>query len=152
MASINKVVLMGYLCADPELKQTPSGVSVCSFRVGVSRQYKDADGNTPSDFIPCVVWRHSAEFLCKYFRKGSAVVVCGALQSRTYQDQQGQKRYLLEVIADEVQFGASKGSTDGAIAAPPAAKPAAPAAYTPPAQVPPPPTFEPLGAEDDLPF
>ena len=149
MASLNKVILMGYMTADPELKQTPSGVSVCTFRLGVARRYKDTDGNTVSDFITCVAWRQSAEFVCRYFRKGSSAVVVGSLSSRTYTDQSGAKRQIVEVVVDEVSFGASKGGwaavpmpSDGD------APPAAAGNDMPPAM----PTFEPLGADDELPF
>ena len=104
MASLNKVFLIGYLVADPELKTTQSGISVCSFRIGVSRRFKNQDGTTSSDFIDIVTWRQQAEFVCKYFRKGKPILVCGSLQTRTWQDQQGNKRYTVEVVADEVSF------------------------------------------------
>lgn len=144
MASLNKVILMGYLCADPELKKTPTGTSVCSFRLGVARRYKDAEGNTVSDFITCVAWRGCAEFVARYFKKGTAAVVCGALQSRAYTDAQGSKRYIVEVVADEVNFGEAKRGGD---------------VQTPSdADVPPSgghvdvPNFEPLGTDESLPF
>lgn len=145
MASFNKVFLMGNLCADPELKQTPTGVSVCSFRIGVQRRYRDADGKSVSDFINIVAWRQTAEFVCKYFRKGASIIVEGSLQVSEYNDAQGQRRYATEVVAWEVQFGASKGGS-GRSSAAPAGQGAAIAA--PPEQ----PNFEVMGAEDDLPF
>ena len=149
MASLNKVILMGYMTADPELKQTPSGVSVCTFRLGVARRYKDTDGNTVSDFITCVAWRQSAEFVCRYFKKGSSAVVVGSLSSRTYTDQSGAKRQIVEVVVDEVSFGASKGG--GAAVPMPSdgdAPPASAGNELPPSM----PTFEPLGADDEMPF
>jgi single-strand DNA-binding protein len=112
MASLNKAILMGNMVADPELKQTPAGVSVCSFRIGVQRRFKDANGQYASDFINIVAWRQQAEFVSKYFRKGSSVVVVGSIQTRDYTDQQGNKRYVTEVIADNVEFCDSR--PDGA--------------------------------------
>lgn len=154
MASLNIVILMGNLCADPELKKTPSGVSVCTFRLGVARQYKDADGNSVSDFVTCVAWRQTAEFVCKYFRKGASAVVQGALQTRTYTDQQGAKHTVYEVLASSVSFGTAKG---GGVSVPAPSDADAPPMPTPEAagdQMPPqaPPSFEPLGVDDDLPF
>ena len=106
MASLNKVLLIGYLTADPELKQTQSGIAVCSFRIGVSRRFsKDKE----SDFIDIVTWRQQAEFVSKYFRKGSPILVVGSLQGRSWTDQNNQMRYTLEVVADEVSFVESKG-------------------------------------------
>ena len=99
MASFNKVILIGNLTADPELKQTTSGVSVCRFSIGVARKLdKDV-----SDFFNIVAWRASAEFVSKYFRKGNPILVLGNLQNRSY-EKNGQKVYVTEVIADEVTF------------------------------------------------
>ena len=108
MADLNKVILMGHMTADPELKQTGSGLSVCSFSIGVNRRYsKSADQNQQSvDFINIVAWRQQAEFVSRYFKKGSSIIVCGQLQTRNWTDPQGQKRYVTEVVADEVSFGA----------------------------------------------
>ena len=107
MADLNKVILMGHMTADPELKQTTSGVSVCSFSIGVNRRYSKADqGQQSVDFINIVSWRQQAEFVSRYFKKGSCIVVCGSLQTRNWTDAQGQKRYVTEVVADEVSFGA----------------------------------------------
>lgn len=104
MASLNKVILIGHMTADPELKQTPGGVAVCSFSIGVTRRYTK-DGETPqSDFIGIVAWRSTAEFITKYFRKGSAICICGSLQTRSWTAQDGSKRYATEVIADEASF------------------------------------------------
>ena len=111
MADLNKVILMGHMTADPELKQTPSGVSVCSFSIGVNRRYSKADqGQQSVDFINIVSWRQQAEFVSRYFKKGSSIIVCGSLQTRNWTDNQGQKRYVTEVVADEVSFGAPAAS------------------------------------------
>ena len=102
MASLNKVILIGHMTANPELKLTPSGVGVCSFSIGVSRRY--TKGEQQTDFITIVAWRQQAEFVSKYFKKGQAICVCGQLQTRTWTDNNGNKRYATEVIADEVSF------------------------------------------------
>ena len=126
MADLNKVILMGHMTADPELKQTASGISVCSFSIGVNRRYSKADqGQQSVDFINIVSWRQQAEFVSRYFKKGSCIVVCGSLQTRNWTDQQGQKRYVTEVVADEVSFGAPASAQAGGEARP------AGQAYTP---------------------
>ena len=102
MASLNKVILIGHMTANPELKLTPSGVGVCSFSIGVSRRY--TKGEQQTDFITIVAWRQQAEFVSKYFKKGQAICVCGQLQTRTWTDNNGNKRYATEVVADEVSF------------------------------------------------
>ena len=89
MASLNKVILIGHMTADPELKQTPSGVSVCSFSIGVSRRYTKAGAPAQSDIINIVAWRQQAEFVARYFRKGSAICICGSLQTRTWNANDG---------------------------------------------------------------
>ena len=109
--NLNKVVLAGRMTADPELKQTASGVSVLSFTIAVSRSYvskSSEQGERQADFVNVVAWRNTAEFISKYFRKGSAICVTGSIQTRNWQDQQGQKRYATEVVADEVNFVDSK--------------------------------------------
>ncbi len=111
MADLNKVILMGHMTADPELKQTTSGISVCSFSIGVNRRYSKADqGQKSVDFINIVAWRQQAEFVSRYFKKGSSIVICGSIQTRDWTDNQGQKRYATEVVADEVSFGAPAAS------------------------------------------
>lgn len=114
MASLNKVILIGNLCREPELKQTASGVSVCSFSIGVSRRYKDADGNTVTDFPLIVCWRQTAEFVCRYFHKGDPISIVGQLQTRTYEDLQGKKRSMTEIVADEVGFVAAQNASQNA--------------------------------------
>lgn len=107
MASLNKVILIGRLTADPELKQTGSGVAVTSFTLAVDRkQSKGAEKKT--DFITIVAWRQTAEFICKYFRKGSAIIILGELQTRSWDDSNGKKHYSTEVVASEVSFAESK--------------------------------------------
>ena len=111
MADLNKVILMGHMTADPELKQTTSGISVCSFSIGVNRRYSKADqGQQSVDFINIVAWRQQAEFVSRYFKKGSSIIVCGSIQTRNWTDNNGQKRYVTEVVADEVSFGAPAAS------------------------------------------
>lgn len=106
--NLNKVILVGRMTADPELKQTQSGVSVTSFSIAVNRRYAKNGEQQQADFLNIVAWRQSAEFVTKYFRKGSAICIIGSLQSRSWTDQNGQKRYATEVVADEVNFVDSK--------------------------------------------
>ena len=114
MADLNKVILMGHMTADPELKQTTSGTSVCSFSIGVNRRYSKQDqGQQSVDFINIVAWRQQAEFVSRYFKKGSSIVICGSIQVRSWNDQNGQKRYATEVVADEVTFGAPAAQAGG---------------------------------------
>ena len=105
---MNKAILVGNLTRDPEQRTTSSGIAVTSFTVAVRRRYKDADGNYQADFINCVACRSTAEFVAKYFTKGSRIGVVGTIQTRTYDDQNGNKRYVTEVVADEVEFAGSK--------------------------------------------
>lgn len=107
MASFNKVILIGNLCADPELKQTPNGVSVTSFRLAAGRR-KVKDQEPKTDFISVVAWRNTAEFICKYFRKGNPILIIGSIQTRNWTDANGNKRYATEVVADEAQFVSNK--------------------------------------------
>lgn len=104
---INSVVLTGRLTAAPELKTTPSGVTVTSFRIAVNRPYTK-DGESQADFINIVAWRNTAEFISKYFTKGSAIGIEGSIQTRTYEDKNGNKRTAFEVIANQVHFLESK--------------------------------------------
>jgi single-strand DNA-binding protein len=111
MASFNKVILMGRLTADPELKQVNGGTSVTSFTVAVDRKYTKGE-EKQADFISVVAWRQTAEFICKYFSKGSAILVEGELQTRSWTDQQGNKRYATEVVAHEVSFCEAKKNSE----------------------------------------
>ena len=108
--AFNKVILVGNLVADPELKQTPSGVSVATFTLAVQRRYAKPDDAQQADFINIVAWRQTAEFISRYFSKGKSILVCGAIQSRSYTDQTGQKRYVTEVVAEEATFVERKSS------------------------------------------
>ena len=105
----NLVVLSGRLTADPELKTTPNGISVCSFSIAVDRRYKQGE-ERQADFINIVAWRGTAEHICKYFHKGSMIGIEGAIQTRKYQDREGNTRTVFEVIANNVQFVESKRS------------------------------------------
>ena len=100
---MNKVILMGRLTKDPEVKQTPSNIAVCSFTIACDRRFKSQNGERQSDFINCVAWRQQATLLGNYFHKGSRIAVVGSLQSRSYDDQNGQKRYVTEVVVDEIE-------------------------------------------------
>ncbi len=113
--SINKVILMGRLTADPELRQTPSGVSTCQFTVAVTRGFANQNGERQSDFITVVAWRQTAEFVCRYFTKGRLILVEGELRTRTYDDKRypDVRHYVTEVFADNVSFGETKGSGGG---------------------------------------
>ena len=111
MASFNKVILMGRLTAAPELKQTQSGTAVTSFSLAVDRRYSK-DEEKKCDFITIVAWRQTGEFICRYFGKGQAILVCGELQTRSWDDG-GQKRYATEVVASEVSFCESKKDSEG---------------------------------------
>lgn len=104
-----KVILMGRLTASPELKETPSGVPTTTFTIAVNRTYGDKD---QADFIQIVAWRQRAEFICKYFEKGSQILICGSLQTRSYEDKDGNKRNIVEVLADEVTFCGSKPNSE----------------------------------------
>lgn len=101
---INRVILMGRLVGDPELKTTQSGVSVTAFRLAVDRNYVKSGEDRKADFIDVICWRQTAEFVCRYFGKGSMIAVDGQLQSRTYQAKDGSNRYVIEVVADQVSF------------------------------------------------
>ena len=113
--SINKVILMGRLTSDPELRQTPNGVSTCQFTVAVTRGYTSQNGERQSDFINVVAWRQTAEFVCRYFNKGRLILVEGELRTRTYDDKRypDVRHYVTEVFADNVSFGETKGSAGG---------------------------------------
>lgn len=107
---LNVVALMGRLVADPELRHTPQGVSVTTFTIAVDRSFVRQGEQRQADFIDIVCWRASAEFVCKYFQKGSLIAVNGSIQTRTYQDKNGNNRKAFEIVADNVHFAGSKGS------------------------------------------
>ena len=153
MASFNKVILIGNMTADPELKQTQSGTSVCSFSIAVNRRFSKNEQGQTVDFINIVAWRQSADFVCRYFKKGNPILVCGQLQTRTWTDNQNQKRYSTEVVADEINFVDAKGE------GPAAGQGGFASAYTPDNYAPSyssqqeaAPKFEEMSNDDDLPF
>lgn len=111
---LNKTIIMGRLTKDPELKQTQSGLSVTSFSLAVERDFKDkSSGEKITDYFDVVAWRQTAEFICKYFSKGRMMVVEGKLQSRKWEDRNGNKRVSIEIIADNCYFGDSKKDGNG---------------------------------------
>ena len=144
--NFNKVILGGRLTADPELKTTPAGVSVTSFNLAVNRQYKPKDGEAQADFISCVAWRGTAEFITRFFRKGSSICVIGSIKKRTWTDDKGGKRMSVDIVADEALFVDAKG--DGAASQ--AVPGAVPQSYMPDAYSAP--NLEPIGDDEDLPF
>lgn len=148
MASFNKVILIGNMTADPELSQTVSGVSVCSFSIAINRKYKDQSGNNACDFIDIVAWRNTAEFVTRYFKKGNPILICGQLQVRNWTDKQGNKRYTTEVVADEVSFVSGKESATEQKNEPSSNAPYVPDVYTGQASS----NFEEIPNDGDLPF
>ncbi len=118
---LNHITFMGRLTRDPELRRTGSGVAVASFSIAVDRDFgKNENGEKETDFIDCVAWRQTGEFVSKYFTKGRMAVVSGRLQIRSWTDKDGNKRRTAEVVADNVYFGDSRreGETGGSFAAP----------------------------------
>jgi len=108
---LNRVILIGRLTKDPELRYTPNGIAVASFTLAVNRPFNNQQGEQEADFIPIVVWRKQAENCANYIGKGSLVAVEGRIQTRTYDGKDGQRRYVTEVIADNVRFLDKRGST-----------------------------------------
>lgn len=104
---LNKAILMGRLVRDPELRRTQSNTAVASFTLAIDRQ-RDKDGNRQTDFIDCVAWGKKAEFLTRYFTKGMAVIIVGQIQSRNWEDKNGNKRTTIEVSCEDVSFGETK--------------------------------------------
>ena len=111
---LNQVSLQGRLTADPELRHTQSGTAVASFRVAVERNYKDAEtGKRQADFFSCVAWRGTGELVAKYFQKGRMILLNGRLQNREYTDRNGTRRYVTEVVTEDVYFCDSKREESG---------------------------------------
>lgn len=147
MADLNKVILIGRITADPELKQSQSGLSVCSFSIGINRRTKGDQGQQTVDFLNIVAWRRQAEFVCKYFKKGQAILICGQIQTRSYTDKQNNKRTAVEVVADEVSFvGNKESSTEAKNEAP--TQPYVPTPYSTGNSQ----NFESISDDADLPF
>lgn len=109
---INRAVLIGRLTRNPELKYTTNGVAVASFNLAVNRQFTNQDGEREADFINCVMWRKAAEIFCDYTHKGSLVGIDGRIQTRSYENQQGQRVYVTEVVADNFSFLESKSQSN----------------------------------------
>ena len=101
---MNKVLLVGRIVKDIEVKNTASQVPVCSFTIAVDRKFKNQNGERESDFINCVAWRQTANFIGSYFHKGSRIGLVGSIQTRTYEDNNGNKRYVTEVVVDDAEF------------------------------------------------
>ena len=110
---MNKVELVGRLTKDPEVKLTSNQTQFCNFTVAVDRRFKDANGQRQADFINCVAWRQTAVFIQKYFRKGNRIGLVGSIQTRSYDDQSGQKKFITEVVVDEAEFVESSGVASG---------------------------------------
>ena len=155
----NKAILIGRLTADPELKQTPNGVSVCSFSIACDRAFSGRNGERQADFINIVTWRQQAEFVSKYFSKGRLIGIDGSIQTRNYEDKNGNKRTATEIVTDNVFFTGARSSNagsgnggsysnnsygDNSYAAPAPAQPA----YTNGAAS----DFEEVESDNDLPF
>lgn len=141
--NLNKVILGGRITADLELKQTQSGISKIQFTVAVNRRFQGKgadDSNQTADFITVIAWRQTAEFVSRFFKKGSSICVVGSIQTRNWTDQQGVKHYATEVVADEAYFVDSKGDNGGGFGEPPAF------------QTTQAPKFEEVSGDDDLPF
>lgn len=105
---LNVVAIMGRLVADPELRTTPAGVNVCKFRIACDRNFAKPGEQRRADFIDVIAWRQQAEFVCRYFQKGSMIAVEGSLQTRQYQDKQGSNRTAVEVVANNISFAGAK--------------------------------------------
>lgn len=108
---MNKVILMGRLTRDVEMRQTPSGVSLARFSIAVNRRFAGKDAQQQADFINCVAWRQTGEFISRYFQKGSMIAVVGSIQSRSWDGQDGKKQYATEVVVDEAYFTGSRAET-----------------------------------------
>ena len=122
---INKVILMGRLTADPNFSQTQNGTAYCRFTVAVNRNFADkATGERQADFIGVVAWKQTADFVAKYFKKGSMIIVEGNIQNNNYTDSNGVKHYSYNIIAEKVNFGESKASAQNSNSVPNQAKPA----------------------------
>lgn len=141
--NINKVILGGRLCADPELRTTPSGVKVTKFDIAVNRR---SGGEQATDFFNVTAWRGTAEFISRFFRKGSSICIVGSIQKREWTDNNGNKRYATDIVADEALF--VDGKSDGASAQ--TAPGAAPTSYMPDAYSAP--KFDDITEDEDLPF
>ena len=131
---LNVVAIMGRLVADPQLRQTTTGRNVASFRIACDRGRRDANGQSQADFIDVVAWERTAEFVCRYFQKGSLIAVDGRLQSRQFQDKNGNNRTVVEIVANNVNFTGPKSQNQGGGQSMPAQQSYAPAPAPAPAE------------------
>ena len=139
---LNSVIMMGRLTADPELRTTPNGVSVCSFTIAVDRPHQKAGANKETDFFDCVAWRNNGEFVSKYFHKGGMICVQGYMTVRAYQDKNGNNRRAYEIIVDSTNFCGSKKDNPSSMDCPVDDAPKTPT----------PSDFVEVPGDDDLPF
>ena len=123
---MNKAILIGNLTRDPEMKNTASGISACTFTLAINRRYANQQGKKEADYINVVAWRQLAELCARYLERGSKAAVVGTIQTRSYDAQDGSKRYVTEVVADEVEFLTAKASANNA----PETAPAVPDVFT----------------------
>ena len=142
---LNKVILMGRFTRDPELRSTPQGVSTCAFSIAVDRNFVRPGEERKADFVNCVAWRQTAEFISKYFKKGSMVALEGSIQTRSWDDAEGKKRYATEVIVNQVYFAESKRDSQSDVMGSDV-----PYASNDFGSLPDP--ISPMGTDDDLPF
>lgn len=147
--NLNKVILCGRLTTDPELKTTANQISVMSFTIAVNRRSRSGENNAQqvTDFINCVAWRQTAEFITRFFKKGSAICVTGSIQVRKWTDAQGQNRYATEVVVDDAMFVDSKAEAGGRDSFPSYSTPSEPYATPGAAE-----SFDVVKNDDDLPF
>ncbi|MGN0707407.1 MAG: single-stranded DNA-binding protein [Faecalibacterium sp.] len=150
---LNVVAIMGRLVADPELRTTPAGVNVCQFRIACDRNFARQGEQRQSDFVDIIAWRAQADFVCRYFQKGSLIAIQGRIQTRPYQDKNGQNRTAFSIVAENINFGGSKGNgaklaEDGGAAPHSDARPKA----DPPANYSGVDDFAVIDDNDDLPF
>ena len=141
---LNKVILMGRFTRDPELRSTPQGISTCAFSIAVDRNFVRQGEERKADFINCVAWRQTAEFISKYFRKGSMVALEGSLQTRSWDDQDGKKRYATDVVVNQVYFAESKRDSQSSMGGDDFASAGDFGSLPEP--------ISPMGTDDDLPF
>lgn len=146
--NFNKVILGGRLTADPELRQNPSGIAVTSFSIAVNRRFSK-NAEQQADFFNVVAWRQNAEFISRYFRKGSSICIVGTIQNRSWTDQQGQKRYATDIVVDEAHFVDSKGDGPAANAGGYPSEGYQAPSFASDAGAP---KFEDMSGDDDLPF
>ena len=133
---MNKVMLVGRLTKDPEMKLTSNQTQYCNFTIAVDRRFKDANGQRQTDFINCVAWKQTAVFIQKYFGKGSRIGIAGSIQTRNYEDQEGQKHFITEVLAEEAEFVDSASKADATQQAEQPAEPQAQAETEPTGNLP----------------